>query len=91
MFKGLWALFASGLIFNPALLLGAFTGIIAYIALDSEHLKILYTDYHLYILFLLLSCLYVYFFQKTLQDNLRDIDWKETKTVYKDDNRYIKF
>ena len=78
MLKGLWALFATGLIFNPALLFGAISGILSYVFLDSAHLKVLYTNYYLYLLFFLISAAYVYFARPTLQDNLIDIDWRAT-------------
>ena len=78
MLKGLLALFTTGLIFNPAILVGALSGILAYIFLDSEHLKMLYTNYHLYLLFLLICALYTYFARPTLKDNLIDTDFKAT-------------
>ena len=78
MLKGFLALFTTGLIFKPMILLGGFIGIFLYILLDGETLKILYTDYHLYLLFLLIACLYAYFFKKTLQDNSYATEWKET-------------
>ncbi len=78
MLKGLWALITSGLIFNPMLLLGAAIGIAGYIFLDNEQLKILYTNYHLYLLFLLVSAVFIYFFRPTLTEDLRKTDWKET-------------
>ena len=74
MFKGFIALITSGIIFNPAVLIGALIGVVAYIKLDFEEIKILCTDYHLYLFFLFVCCLYVYFFKKTLKDNLRDLD-----------------
>ena len=83
MFKGLLALFTTGLIFRPMLLLGGLIGIIAYIKLNGDQLKILYTDWHLYALFVLISSLYAYFFQRTYWQNTYQTDWKETsKTMF---------
>ncbi len=78
MFKGLWALFTTGLIFNPALLFGALGGILCYVFFDDAQLKILYTNYHLYLLFFVLCATYVYFARPTLKDNLKDTDWNMT-------------
>lgn len=83
MLKGLIALFTTGLILNPCLLLGGLLGIISYVGLSDEHLKALYLSYQLYLLFLLFSFGFVYFFKKTLKDNEIDIDWIATsKTVF---------
>ena len=82
MLKGFLALFTTGLIFKPMLLLGVMIGVGAYIGLDGEHLKILYTDWHLYALFFLVAALYPYFFKKTYLENSYAVDWKETlKTI----------
>ena len=78
MFKGFLALFTTGLIFKPMLLLGVIVGVGAYIGLDGERLKVLYTDWHLYTLFFLIAALYTYFFRKTYLENSYAVDWKET-------------
>ena len=62
MIKGFLALFTTGIIFKPMLLLGGIIGVSAYIGLDDEHLKVFYTDWHLYALFFLIATLYTYFF-----------------------------
>lgn len=85
MLKGFLALFTTGLIFKPMLLLGGIIGIICYIKLDGAQLKILYTDWHLYVLFLLIASFYAYFFEKTYFGNTYATDWKETsKTAFKE-------
>lgn len=85
MLKGFLALFTTGLIFKPMLLLGGIVGIVSYIKLDGEQLKILYTDWHLFALFLLIASLYAYFFKKTYWGNTYATDWKETsKTAIKE-------
>lgn len=78
MIKGILALFNLGLIYNPMVLLGILTGFIAMGALEDEQLHALYTNYHLYLLMLLIACLYVYFFKRTFMQNGYDTDWKAT-------------
>lgn len=83
MLKGFLALFTTGIIFKPMLLLGGIIGIVSYIKLDGAQLKILYTDWHLYVLFLMIASLYAYFFKKTYWGNTYQTDWKETsKTMF---------
>lgn len=62
MIKGFLALFTTGLIFKPMLLLGGIIGIVSYIALSGEQLKTLYTDWRLYVLFFF--TVYTHFFSK---------------------------
>lgn len=78
MIKGILALFNLGLIYNPMVLLGIITGFVAMGALESEQLHALYTNYHLYLLMLLIAGLYVYFFRRTFMQNGYDTDWKAT-------------
>lgn len=78
MIKGILALFNLGLIYNPMVLLGILTGFVAMGALDDEQLRALYTNYHLYLLMLLIACLYVYFLKRTYMQNGYDTDWKAT-------------
>ncbi|MBR2299450.1 MAG: hypothetical protein IJ870_02615 [Alphaproteobacteria bacterium] len=84
MLKGFFALITTGLLLNPAVFFGGLFGIIAYIKLDEEKLKLLCVNLHLYLLFFLLMFLFVYFFRKTLKDDCIHIDWKATlQTVLK--------
>lgn len=78
MLKGFLALLSTGIIFKPMLLLGVIIGISAYVGLDGDHLRILYTDWHLYVFFLILASVYAYFFKKTYWGNTYSVDWKET-------------
>ena len=78
MLKGFLALFTTGIIFNPAVLLGGLTGVASYVFLDGEQLKTVYAHYHIYLLFFIFSAGYVYFFRPVLKDNARDTDWKAT-------------
>jgi len=76
MLKGFFALITTGLLLNPAVFFGGLTGILVYIALAEEQLYELCLSYHLYLLFLILSFLFVLFFRKTLKDDLINLDWK---------------
>jgi len=78
MIKGILALFTSGLIFNPMVLLGIITGFTAMITLEGERLRAFYTNYHLYLLMLLIAGLYVWFFKRTYYRGGTDTDWGAT-------------
>lgn len=78
MLKGIAALFKSGLIFNPMVLLGIITGFVAMGALSDEQLHAFYTNYHLYLLMLLIAGLYVFFFKRTVIPNRDETDWAAT-------------
>ena len=68
MIKGLMALFTTGIIFNPMVLLGVVTGFFAIARLDEEQIKELFFDYHLYLLVLLISAVYSFVFKKVYKD-----------------------
>ena len=78
MFKGIAALFKSGLIFNPMVLLGILLGFVSMGTMSDEQLHAFYTNYHLYLLMLLIAGLYVYFFKRTVIPNRDETDWKLT-------------
>lgn len=78
MIKGILALFKSGLILNPMVLLGIISGFIAMGTLENEQLHTLYTSYQLYLLMLLIAALYVYAFKRTYFRGGLETDWKET-------------
>ena len=78
MIKGILALFRSGLIFNPMVLLGVLSGFICMGALEDEKFKALYTNYNLYILMFLIASAYVYFFKCVYLQGGYRVDWKET-------------
>lgn len=78
MLKGIAALFKSGLIFNPMVLLGIILGFTAMGTMSDEQLHAFYTNYHLYLLMLLIAGLYVYFFKRTVIPNRDETDWKLT-------------
>lgn len=78
MLKGIAALFRSGLIFNPMVLLGIILGFVSMGTMSDEQLHAFYTNYHLYLLMLLIAGLYVYFFKRTVIPNRDETDWKLT-------------
>lgn len=78
MIKGILALFRTGIIFNPMVLLGILLGFIAMGTLSDEQLHALYTNYHLYILMFLITALYVNFFRRTYLMGGVEVDWKST-------------
>ena len=76
MFKGLFYLFVSGIIFNPAVFFGGLGGIWAYLKLTQKQLMILCSSYQMYLLFLIFVGFYTYFFRKIYKDDCIHIDWK---------------
>jgi hypothetical protein len=78
MIKGILALFRSGLIFNPMVMLGVLLGFICMATLDDQMLKFLYTNYNFYMLLFLLASTYVYFFKCVYIQGGYRVDWKET-------------
>lgn len=78
MIKGILALFNTGVIFNPMVLLGILLGFTAMIFLEGEQLKALYTNYHLYLLMFFISALYVYFFRRVYYRGGVETDWNQT-------------
>ncbi|MBE6451647.1 MAG: hypothetical protein E7016_06770 [Alphaproteobacteria bacterium] len=78
MIKGILALFRSGLIFNPMVLLGVLTGFVCMATLEDDKLKALYTNYNFYILMFLVAAAYVYFFKCVYFQGGYRVDWKET-------------
>lgn len=78
MIKGILALFRSGLIFNPMVLLGILTGFTAMGTLEDEQLHQFYTNYHLYLLMFLVAGIYVYIFKRTYYKGGVITDWQAT-------------
>lgn len=69
MIKGLMALFTTGIIFNPMVLLGVAVGFFAMARLNAAQIKELFLDWHLYLLVLLLSALYSFLFKRVYKDD----------------------
>ncbi len=68
MIKGLIALFTSGTIFNPLVLLGVVFGFYCAFSGDAEKVVSLLKDYHLYLLVLFVSTFYIFTFKKIYKD-----------------------
>ena len=65
MIKGIVALFTSGAIFNPMILLGIFFGILFDVKMSYEQMiEHIYKNYHFYLLALLLAAAYNFVFHK---------------------------
>lgn len=75
MIKGLLALFTSGAILNPMVLLGIFSGIAFYVSLNGDQLTVLYSDYRLYLLAVLIAFIYNFIFKKVYQSGGMDLDF----------------
>lgn len=78
MIKGLLALFTSGAILNPMVLLGIFSGIAFYVTLNGDQLTLLYSDYRLYLLAVLIAFSYNFLFKKVYQDGGYNLDFGAT-------------
>lgn len=74
MIKGLLALFTSGAILNPMILLGIAFGIFSYMFLTAEEISALYTDYRFYLLAVLIAFVYNFLFKKVYQDGGYNLD-----------------
>lgn len=75
MIKGIIALFTSGAIFNPMVLLGVALGIYCQSNLEVEEVKSLFFNYNLYLLAFLISSAYVFFFKKIYHNGGRKLDF----------------
>ena len=78
MIKGIVALFTSGAIFNPMVLLGIICGIGAMVRLDEEAIRALVTNYHFYLLIALVSFGYALGFHKEYKEGGIDVDYVAT-------------
>lgn len=78
MIKGILALFSTGTIFNPMVWLGILIGFLAMIFLDSDQLRALYTNWHLYLMMMLIAALYTYFFKRVYYRGGIETDWTQT-------------
>lgn len=78
MIKGILALFRSGLILNPMVLLGIILGFWAMSSLEGDMLRAFYTSPYVYLLMLLVASLYVYFFKRTYNPRTYTTNWPAT-------------
>ncbi len=77
MFKGIGALFSSGAIFNPMVLLGIILGTYFFFGLTTEQAYQLYFDARFYGLAFIIALLYHFTFKKIYDDDGFDLDYKE--------------
>lgn len=77
MFKGIGALFTTGAIFNPMVLLGIILGTFFFFGLTTEQAFELYFDIRFYALAFIIALLYNFIFKKTYDDDGFDLDYKE--------------
>ncbi len=75
MIKGLIALFTSGTILNPMVLLGIGLAIFCMIKMDAEQMRQLFGDYHLYAFVAFFSFVYTFVFKKVYKDDAVNLDY----------------
>ncbi len=78
MFKGIIALFTSGAIFNPLVLLGIISGFAAVIKLEPEQIRDFCTDSRWYLLVAVVALGYTLIFAKIYKEGGDEIDWSST-------------
>lgn len=78
MIKGIIALFTSGAIFNPFVLLGVFSGAFAIIKLDPETIKSLFGYPQFYGAVAFLSAIYTTLCAKVYKEGGIEVDWPAT-------------
>lgn len=75
MIKGIVALFTSGAIFNPMILLGIFFGILFDVKMSYEQMiEHIYKNYRFYLLALLLAAAYNFVFHRVYDDGGDKLD-----------------
>ena len=75
MIRGIVALFTSGLIFTPQVLLGIILGFVFGIKLEIEQIKEIYKMPAFYLIIFVFFAIYVYLFKLTYKNSHGDIDW----------------
>lgn len=78
MLRGLKALFTSGLIVNPMVLIGIFGGIVFSSEFETEIIFSIFSDYNYYLVALAIAFAYVVFFQKVYIGYGSQVDWAAT-------------
>lgn len=75
MIKGLLALFRSGVIFDPFVLMGIILGIFTALSSNKEAVEHMYNSDSFYLLIMLLAVLYNFFIKKVYKDDGFKIDY----------------
>lgn len=78
MFKGIVALFTSGIIFNPVVLLGVISGAYAVLHFDPETIRNLLLNPYFYLGIGCFSVFYTFVFSRTYKEGGLDIDFGAT-------------
>lgn len=74
MFKGLAALFTSGAILNPMVLLGVVFGLFLGIKFDGEQITLVYQNYRLYVLIIIIATIYNFLFKRIYKSGGYELD-----------------
>lgn len=77
MFKGIIALFSSGEILNPMILLGLGFGFFAAFTMPFAKIIQLFSSYHIYVLIIVIAIIYNAAFRRVYKKSLSLIDYKE--------------
>lgn len=75
MLRGFLALFRTGIIFDPFVLLGVIMGLATALSKNKETYEALYSNNSFYLLILLLAFLYNFFFKKIYKDDGETINY----------------
>ncbi len=78
MFRGIIALFTSGVILNPLVLLGIFSGFYAMIKLETGTIIGLFGDMRFYAVIACIAAVYTLVFAKIYQEGGLNVDWPAT-------------
>lgn len=74
MFKGIAALFSSGTIWNPMVLIGVIFGIWLGIKFNGDQITVIYENYRLYVLALIIAAIYNFGFKRIYKDGGDELD-----------------
>ncbi len=75
MFKGLRALFVSGAIWNPMVLIGVVFGLWLGAKFDGEQISEIYQNYRLYLLALIIAAAYNFTLKRVYKNGGNELDW----------------
>ena len=78
MFKGLIALFTSGVIFSPFVLFGVFSGFFAMFKMTPEAIAGLFGDFRFYGAVAVAAVVWTLMFAKVYREGGVDVDWSAT-------------
>ena len=82
MIKGLIALFTSGIIFNPMVLIGVISGSYTIINLKPEEIRLLMINANFYMAVCVLAFLYTFIFARVYKTGGVNVDWGATTGLF---------